>query len=408
MGQQAKHNDGPGASVTIAAAEPGEGHLLVRWGDGHESRFAYGWLRHARAFPSFADDARGDGDFRLPEPSSQLSPAAVALTPDGGLAITWAPGEAASRFEAAWLRGHCPSPRERAKRRRPLVLWDGRLAAGPPEMDYAEAGASDGGRLDLHRRLLDHGFVFLRNVPPREGEVAELAGLFGLARLSLYSDCAEDRRIENVRSDPAVGVSTRLSHFLAPHTDTCWRTSVTGLVCLHCLIAQEAGGDTLLVDGFAVAERLRREDPDAFTFLSTHRLSFRASVPNGDEWRSLGQVITCDDEGHVVGFRFSDRSLPPLDLPEALIEPAYDALAGLARVLYDPDQWMRLRLQPGDAVVTDNQRVLHGRSQFDPAAGPRHLQHCAVERDSFHNNYRQLARAQGDPDWDQILPWGLC
>ena len=58
MGQQAKRDEGPGAAVTIAAVEPGDGHLLVRWGDGHESRFAYVWLRHACFFPANTDRGR--------------------------------------------------------------------------------------------------------------------------------------------------------------------------------------------------------------------------------------------------------------------------------------------------------------------------------------------------------------
>jgi hypothetical protein len=36
------------------------------------------------------------------------------------------------------------------------------------------------------------------------------------------------------------------------------------------------------------------------------------------------------------------------------------------------------------------------------------MQHCSVDRDLFHNNYRRLARALGDDDWNQVLPWGVC
>ena len=59
-------------------------------------------------------------------------------------------------------------------------------------------------------------------------------------------------------------------------------------------------------------------------------------------------------------------------------------------------------------MAIDNQRVLHGRTLFDPTTGARHLQHCNVERDDFHNNYRHLARKLGHDDWDQVLPLGTC
>ena len=35
----------------------------------------------------------------------------------------------------------------------------------------------------------------------------------------------------------------------------------------QCLVPAERGGDTILVDGFAAAERLRREDQKAFETL---------------------------------------------------------------------------------------------------------------------------------------------
>ena len=121
---------------------------------------------------------------------------------------------------------------------------------------------------------------------------------------------------------------------------------------------------------------------------------------NGDEWRALGQIITCDADDQVIGIRFSDQSIPPLDLPEEMIEPAYAALTRLQSVLYDTSLWLRPRLAPGEVLVMDNQRVLHGRGMFDPESGNRHIQTCCVERDGFHSNYRFLARELG-----QIERW---
>ncbi len=392
----------------IAEVKQESGCLLLRWGDGHDSRFAYVWLRHALFFPAFGDEAVGKQDYRTPQPSSRTPPIEAGISETGHLRVRWSNEAEASEYDPVWLRDRCPSPSERARRRRPSVTWDAALGAAPPEMNFAAAATDDGGRLALIEQVLDYGICFVRDLPPEPGQVAVLGKLFGTVRLSAYGDEPGDGRIENVRADPKVSVSTRRAYFLGPHTDTCWRSAVSGLVILHCLVAQEAGGETLLVDGFAAAERLRARDPEAFGLLSSTKLNFRASVANGDEWRALGQIITCDAEGAVVGFRYCDRNLGPLDLPEEMIEPAYAALASLEIVLYDPALWIRCRLAPGDAVVVDNQRVLHGRTAFDPAAGPRHLQHCSIERDTFHHTYRRLARALDRPDWDQVLSYGVC
>jgi gamma-butyrobetaine dioxygenase len=41
----------------------------------------------------------------------------------------------------------------------------------------------------------------------------------------------------------------------------------------------------------------------------------------------------------------------------------------------------------------DNYRVLHGRSEFDPNSGPRHLQGCYLDRDDVLSRLRTLEPA---------------
>jgi hypothetical protein len=159
--------------------------------------------------------------------------------------------------------------------------------------------------------------------------VVEVGGLFGLVRLSPYGQ--DNGRYENVQSDPKLNVGTRQSHALGPHTDTCWRLSLSGLVLMHCLKAHEVGGESLLVDGFKACERLRQEAPDSFDLLSRVPLKFGASVSNGDEYRGFGRLISLDAEGKVIGFRYNENSVRPLELPEDLVAPVYGALATWSR-----------------------------------------------------------------------------
>jgi hypothetical protein len=50
--------------------------------------------------------------------------------------------------------------------------WDTSIAKSPPQVSYDMACPSDEGRLELYSRVLDHGFTFLRDVPPVPGKVA--------------------------------------------------------------------------------------------------------------------------------------------------------------------------------------------------------------------------------------------
>jgi gamma-butyrobetaine dioxygenase len=56
---------------------------------------------------------------------------------------------------------------------------------------------------------------------------------------------------------------------------------------------------------------------------------------------------------------------------------------------------IRSAFAPGDLVMFDNRRVLHGRDSFDPQGGQRHLQGCYVDRDDVYSRLRILQRPTG-------------
>ena len=172
---------------------------------------------------------------------------------------------------------------------------------------------------------------------------------------------------------------------------------------MHCLEAHPEGGRSLLVDGFTVAGRLRIEAPDAFELLASVPIAFAASVSERDEWRAHGRVLSVSADGVIEGIRYNGNSIDQLQCPPQLVGPMYDALSRFERILFDRDLWWQPLLEPGDLLIIDNHRVLHGREAFDPTAGQRHLQCCSVERDDFHNRYRRLVFDQGDSDWSRRL-----
>ena len=63
------------------------------------------------------------------------------------------------------------------------------------------------------------------------------------------------------------------------------------IVTFHCLSHDGQGGETLLVDGFQVAQKLRQEDPAAFDNL-TKQIVPHEYVEEGVHVRSLGHILT--------------------------------------------------------------------------------------------------------------------
>ena len=51
---------------------------------------------------------------------------------------------------------------------------------------------------------------------------------------------------------------------------------------------------------------------------------------------------------------------------------------------------IKFRLENGMLVMFDNHRLLHGRTEYDPSSGHRHLQGCYIEHDVTEGKLRRL------------------
>ena len=81
----------------------------------------------------------------------------------------------------------------------------------------------------------------------------------------------------------------------------------------------------------------------------------------------------------------------PLELPLEQTEAFYAAMKAFHQTVNHVDLVYETRLSPGDLVVFNNRRVLHGRNGFDPATGERHLRGSYVDLDAFRDRWRVLA-----------------
>ncbi len=375
--------------------------LEVRGGDGHESRYAFPWLRDWCSCGECTNRRLIDSEAMLALPPD-CAPRAVETVGEGALRVTWDPDGHQSVYGAPWLRAHCPAPVAGPRGRSGAAL-----AGELPLVDYGAVCGGDGSRLDLLETVRDFGFALMHGVPPEPDEVERVAIHLGyLPGGWRYAAQPEEISVALVRASgsaraielDADGEAPQLDHerylrtLLVPHTDFSFTSWPTGLFVFHCLSpSPDGGGASILVDGFHVANRLRREDPGAFALLSTQRQTFCGSGRVKADWRAAGRVIALDDGGEVTGIRFAMASRVPLAIRDDLIEPYYQATRAMLRLVLDPECQVRLPLAAGDCLVLDNHRMLHGRTGMDPVAGrARRFRRFDVERDAAQTRMRQL------------------
>lgn len=365
-------------SAPLVAAESCGDHLLLRWADGLEGRFHAAWLRDNSPAPDCRDPGNGQRFFEIALLEGEPAVKGARLAEEGAaVELVLAPDGHQTRYAAGWLRPYAEPP---AVPRR--ELWGG--GAALPVADWPALRDDRARRLDWLRDLAARGVARVTGLPTEPGSGAAVIALFGYLRETNYG------RLFDVvsRPDPINLAYTGLA--LGVHSDNPYREPVPGLQLLHCLSSDAEGGDSIVRDGFQAAERLRREDPEAFALLAGHEVPFRFADRTA-VLESRGRLIETDDGGRVTAVRWNNRSAAPFDLPFEVMGPYYRAYRAFGRLLHDPAEQVAFRMAAGEAFLLDNRRVLHGRTAFS-GAGQRHLQGCYADRDGLWSTIRVLER----------------
>jgi [2-(trimethylamino)ethyl]phosphonate dioxygenase len=372
------------ASISPAslAIEARGAMVAVTWADGRVSRFPAIWLADNR--PETRHGAEGQRLMDAIELPVHIAVRAADIVA-GGIEVTFDSFGQPSLFDPGWLRRHALDSNSRAERRRAPRLWDARLASHPlPAADYAAVTSDKTALLRWLRYVERLGFALLHGVPRTPGTVCDVVGLFGYVRETNYG-----RLFDVVSVDEPMNLAfTAMA--LGNHTDNPYRDPVPQLQLLHCLEAAGEGGESVVVDGFAAAERLRGEEPDAFELLARTTVPFRYVEPGAVDLRHAAPLIELDTEGGLRTIRYNSRSVGPIDLDPDAIPAFYAAHRQFGRLLHDPAMTVGFRLRPGDLFIVDNRRVLHGRRGF--GGGRRHLQGAYADADSLSSKLRVLER----------------
>jgi gamma-butyrobetaine dioxygenase len=254
-----------------------------------------------------------------------------------------------------------------------------------PIVSFADL-AGDAGLERWLVALLESGVAIVTETPNLDGEVVRLAERIGYACPTNFGT------IFDVVSKPDPNSNAYTALGLEMHTDLPYYERPPDYQFLHALEADALGGESLLVDGIAVAEMLREEDPDAFELLCSWEVPFRFH-DDVDDLRGVYPVLD-SRHGEVVRIRFNN-GVRDVDWAArgADGEAFYSAYLTYWRLVRE--QGISVRLRAGEVLCFDNRRVLHGRAAFDPSSGRRHLQGCYVDRDMVLSRLRAVRQRRG-------------
>tara|TARA_B100001115_G_C15799612_1_gene395250 strand:+ start:159 stop:1286 length:1128 start_codon:yes stop_codon:yes gene_type:complete len=364
--------------ANISKIEKNSSYLKVLWSDGEESKFNYMWLRDN--CPSAHDKDSRHRMFNILNISTEINPKKFNVTNDGDLQIEWSEGNHISLYNRKWLRENCYTIKNNKKYISPYELWDSSLEKNLDTViiDHNEIMETEKGLIKWLELLHYKGIAIIRGAPTEDKSALPVLNKISHTRETFFKTPFE------VINIPKPNNSAYTSHALRNHMDLPWFENPPGYQFLHCLINSAKGGDSSAVDAFAVADFLRKEEKDVFEILVNIPLKFRDKDYTQEAIRSVyGTAISLTKDGDYNDVRYSIATLDTLDCHPDLMEKVYKAHHRFGNLLHDKKFQINFRLQPGDIFCFNNRRLLHGRTEFDPNSGNRHLQGYYMDRDEI-------------------------
>jgi gamma-butyrobetaine dioxygenase len=352
--------------------EPSDRYVAV-----NGKRFHYIWLRdhclccrHPKALQKKHDIS----DFpRTPKPLS------IKLQNDN-LIIDWEEQPShQSIFPISWLlsRAYDLQATQNPESHRQTILWDNVwLEQNSPHWNDFDACDSE-----LWMNQLETlGFTLLRNLPWEnlDSFVSSIGPVYHLAGNGLYSTI---KVMEKAKANDLA----KSDRALLPHTDVTYMSAPLLVQLLYCVENSASGGESILVDGFRVIRDMQKDYPQHIETLSQNEVKFYHLFP-----LELGKyfvsyktpIVELDKAGELRSIHCSHKNFV-CDLPFDKVEKIYEAYQNLFCYLKNTTYQYCFRMQPGDCLLIQNFRILHGRQAFDSSAGSRHLEIAYIPWDYF-------------------------
>ena len=364
--------------LNIKKIEKNKSHLIVEWSDGEKSIFNYFWLRDN--CPTAHDKDSNHRMYNILEASENLSAKKSKINEEGKLEIEWSEGNHTSYYDPVWLRENCYTLKNKQKFVSPYQLWNCALEKDLKTItiEHDEILNNEEGLLKWLELLHYKGISIVKNAPIEKESAFPVLNRISHTRQTFFDTPFE------VINIPKPNNSAYTAHALRNHMDLPWFENPPGYQFLHCLVNSAEGGDSSAVDGFAIADYLRKSEKEIFETLVNIPLKFRDRDYTQKTVRNFhAPAISLTKDRDYNDIRFSVATMDTLDCHPDIMEKVYKAHHRFGNLLHDDKFQIKFRLEPGDIFSFNNRRVLHGRTAFNPNSGHRHLQGYYMDRDEI-------------------------
>ncbi|KAM9767194.1 gamma-butyrobetaine dioxygenase [Dama dama] len=378
----------------IQKAEVLDGAHLMRiiWQDGTDSIYPAVWLRDNCQCPDcYLDSAKARK--LLIEALDVYIGIKDLMFDRKKVHIMW-PNDHYSEYKADWLKKRCFSQQARERLQKELFLpecqyWGSEFQL--PTLDFEDVLKDDEHAYRWLSSLKKVGIVRLTGAADKRGEVLKLGKRIGFLYLTFYGHTWQVQ--DKIDANNVAYTTGKLSF----HTDYPALHHPPGVQLLHCIKQTVTGGESEIVDGFNVCQKLKEKNPRAFQILSSTFVDFTDIGVDYCDFsvQSKHKIIELDDKDQVVRINFNNATRDTIfDVPIERVQPFYAALKEFVDLMNCKDFKFTFKMNPGDVITFDNWRLLHGRRSYEAGTEiSRHLEGAYADWDVVMSRLRILRQS---------------
>ena len=256
-----------------------------------------------------------------------------------------------------------------------LKLWKENDLDDQIYIDF-ETVQSNAGYKKFLKNLYQYGFSVVQNCKTEMSSVENIVNKIGYVRNSIFGG------LWSFESNEDKADSAYTQEELRPHTDATYSNDAPGLQLLLCCEYKAKGGDSIMVDGFKIAEMIKKDNKELFDILST--INIKGSyIGDGVFLEAERPIFNLNSKKEIFQVSFNNYDRAPFRFEKDLTIKFYEAIRTFDLMANSKEYQWRHILKPGELLIFNNWRVLHGRGSFD---GTRKISGCYINKEDFDSS----------------------
>ncbi len=239
-------------------------------------------------------------------------------------------------------------------------------------IDFEKVISKEGFKIFL-KKLYNYGFAVVKNCNTEMSSVEKIAKKIGYVRNSIFGG------LWKFESNQDMADSAYTQDELRPHTDATYSNDAPGLQLLLCCHYKATGGESIIVDGFKIAQKIKKDTKELYDILTEIEVTGQY-MGDGVFLESKRPIFKLNSNKELIQVSFNNYDRAPFRINEKKTLKFYQAIKKFDLIANNEDYQWRHILKPGELLIFNNWRVLHGRGSFK---GERKISGCYINKEDF-------------------------